>query len=392
MTTELISTIAGDKSTSFDLQKIESIEISQLHYPEFLSSDYRSLLKKARKTFSMHGNVPPIDAYDAKSSIFLVAITYNLNYQDKIIPTKEWLSIRFIPFSGNPIGDENIDLYLPSGIEVADFHCLEQLTWNDSNHTKSSKCLSTQRLYTISRLCAIRPQPLISISKQEFKQALATLRPSNKNKFTGLAFAAGCHAFLETLKNLNIKDAVLATQMHDSLYNQLNLYPEKSPLNLLSASEFLDHPAKQIHINRSRYQNYAYRYASYFLNSSQLTQSLIYLVNRGIIPTTQLFNLLPEHISPTDFIDSPKPKYLKYLGPVLASPTEATKFNVPHQQVIDYLEKNVADGPTLRFVHQVDFERALDKILAISLPKALHPSYNHVHGKKGTISTNNLAL
>jgi hypothetical protein len=368
--------------TSSTLQ-ISVEEISPLNKPEFISHKHQQILKKARTSFSIHGKVPLIDIYDHKAAIFLINISYNLKYHGQTIPTKEALSLRFIPYRGNPIGDENTELYLPDSIKTEEFNDLNQLLINPNvQFEKKIETLATNRLYTISRICAIRPQPLININAKTFNAALKTIRPNNRNKYTSLAYVIGCAAFIKSLKAIGITNSIFATQLHDSLYDQIDCFRKTHPLNLIPAAEFLNTTKENIRINRSRYNYYPYLYSSYFLNQQQYLQAIIYLINRGIISSPKINELLSLQLSSPDIIDNPKPKHLRDLGPILASKSKSLEYGIPWEKVIKFLDQQVQDGPTLRFAHQEVLDPSINGILALTLPKITHHIYNQDHAYK----------
>ena len=78
-----------------------------LHNPRWLDKNLYKILLILRRSYYKYGKRPLIDEYDGKSAIYLV--------RAKKGPYEEWLSFRFTPNDGKPLGGSEIEIYYSNG-------------------------------------------------------------------------------------------------------------------------------------------------------------------------------------------------------------------------------------------------------------------------------------
>lgn len=244
----------------------------------FSHPELYKILCEARKSYWRYGDVPLIDKYDAKSSIYLTRVIYPSIQGGAHCFLEEWTSMRFIPASGVPFSTEDLESCIYQG-QTLSTHLKKTLFQNHDS--------AWERLITISRICRIRPH----IFTKNFRfdhQALP-----QKNKFTAKSFVAMVQLFLdqsvEKGKNYEWFTALAKEELFTKVLH-LNLEEKNFRFPFFQAAKVLGiPPARTIRINRSVL---SYRYPGYFLHVEELLLLFEKLIDLKRIKDSFLCHLL----------------------------------------------------------------------------------------------------
>ena len=231
----------------------------------FRSSLLLQIVKTARKSYqSSYGDdIPLIDNYDQKSAVYFALCRYKdkktgLNFQ-------EILSVRFTPVLGYPLGNYDVDLYhFPNSLGsnvVSELYSslIEQKKWQENHFEKS--------LFSISRMCAVRPQS----GQKRLK----------KNKYTNRCFWSMVRACVRDLNSIGIMQVCLTVQMLPKMRDKLIEIEEVRQVMVSAQSILSPNFDKQIQVDRQRHEKYVYSYPGYFLQVEKLTNVINTLINQG---------------------------------------------------------------------------------------------------------------
>lgn len=132
----------------------------------------KKLLLAARSSYDRYGKRPLLDKYDLKSAIYVARVIY---YHDKQpeIKIEEWLSVRFTPGNGKPLGNGELEIYSFSGRSIAEY-LRGRLGLTQAEFMKS--------VLSSSRMCGIHPY----ISDDQVK---VDVDISSKHQYTPICFA-----------------------------------------------------------------------------------------------------------------------------------------------------------------------------------------------------------
>lgn len=237
---------------------------SERNFPQ---KELHTLLLEARKTYLRYGDVALTDSYDEKSSIYLTRIVYHYQVDNVSIPLEEWVSVRFVPASGDPISTEDLDACVYNNRPLSE--SLHKMLLSD-------KPEPLKHLVTISRICRIVPR--VPVDNVFFS---GNFLPQ-KNKYTALAFTAMNEVFLEESKNRGEEYHYFTALAKPELFekvlhfqtNTTKVYFPFSP-----ASEILQlKNDERLRIHRSLL---SYRHPGYFLHLEEMIALLEKLIELG---------------------------------------------------------------------------------------------------------------
>ncbi|MBI2021152.1 hypothetical protein HYS99_01410 [Candidatus Giovannonibacteria bacterium] len=273
-----------------------------LHNPKWINENLYKITLILRRSYFRYGKRTLIDEYDKKSAIYLVRAQKG-SYE-------EWLSYRFTPNNGKPIGGGEIEIFSSNGISLSDI-ARKKLFKGQKNFWRY--------IVSTSRMCGV---PL-----------------RTPHKYTGLCFAIISYVFiLDSIKNkypfkyttgiINeklVKDALTVRK------GQVKLCPHFTP-----SYKTLHISKNSVKINRNIY---TYKFPTYFLNNTQLLSTLKKLVNSKDLPKSVL-NL--EKFS----------EFISKNGKIRGS-------RLTREELRSIIDKNVKDGPEFKLTKILDWNRSI---------------------------------
>lgn len=226
-----------------------------------------SLLQEARRSYLRYGQVPLTDSYDEKSSIYLTRVVYPHTVDNVAFPIEEWVSVRFVPASGNPLLSEDLDVCVYQN---------QPLTLSLRKTLFPNRIDPLKHLVTISRICRIAPR--VPTENVFFT---GTFIPQ-KNTYTALAFTAMNKVFLEESEKNGDEIDFFTALAREELFEKVLHFErgEKKAIFPFAAAENILNPDKKhrLRINRNIL---SYRHPGYFLNLEELIQLFGKLIDFG---------------------------------------------------------------------------------------------------------------
>ncbi len=242
---------------------------------DFLHTVLLRILKKARGSYARYGQVPPVDSFDAKASIYLARTKYSFVSGGQSATVEEWCSVRFIPASGEPFSTEDLEACVYQGTSMS-FKIQEILF---QNHAEA-----LDRLVTVSRICRITPKIF-----EEKKMKTVGLKIPKKNTHTGLSLFLMSKAFLEESKIKNKKYDWFTALATPELFEKVLRFSWKGKdvhFPFLPADDVLPLPSdEKIRMDRPFL---SYKYPGYFLHRQDLFSFFSELISLGKI-TEEIF-------------------------------------------------------------------------------------------------------
>lgn len=220
------------------------------------------LLNQARASYSRYGQIAPLDKYDQKAVIYAARATYL--HHGKLVC--EWLSLRFVPYSGTPWGFEDADFYLYGHVPAAE--AIQRFILSP-NGLFWSDCVSG------SRICGIGPYlPKPGVIRDLPKQ----------NRSAGLCFAAMHKQFFREHPRFKI----LISQIPDSFLEKVLATRGAPKPQLTTVVKALRAEDGAVYLNRKN--RYIYKFPMYFLNPDDVLEIIRNLYTRGEISEATLIH------------------------------------------------------------------------------------------------------
>ena len=294
--------------------------VKDLFNPKWENGKLLKILKRARASYNIYGNVPLLDEFDKKSLIYLIKAEYSEH--SKKTKMEEWLSIRFTPGGGTPEITEDL-----LRIELNKKPLFD---WVTNNTNK----LQIENFISISRLCRISPKIQNSSFQKNIKQI--------KNKYTFISFVLANFEFLKHKHKFGPYKYVTGLFRKDLLEKKLIVkingiyYP-----HFIEAHKHLKFDSLKVGVCRN---DFTYSYPGYFLNLSDLKQLLEKMVDVRSIDIKTLRHYLK--ISKLERItDLDLNKHSKHLGKLLTVKNKIKHSKLLGKDLRVLLDKYVADGP-----------------------------------------------
>ncbi|MBI3305343.1 hypothetical protein HYZ80_03435 [Candidatus Parcubacteria bacterium] len=215
----------------------------------------------ARDAYRLYGKRPTLDSYDEKAAIYLVRATYPWSAEPRET-AQEWLCIRLVPGSGQPLGVGEPEIYF-SGGRSFDQWLQERLVVAGESFWKY--------VVSSSRMCAVRPY--LEATGQEL---------GSRNRYTAISFSL-IHAqfLLDYPLALHPYRCITAIIRPELIAKSLTVRKdgrEFRPTFCPARKFFGLSSAAEISLDRSVY---TYRFPSYWLDVPQLTTCLEELLAKG---------------------------------------------------------------------------------------------------------------
>lgn len=290
----------------------------------------------AREAYRLYGDRPLLDPYDEKAAIYLVRATYPWPTEPRET-TREWLCIRLVPGSGQPLGVGEPEIYFAEG------RSLDQ--WLQERLAIAGESF-WRYVVSSSRMCAVRPY--LAATGQEL---------ASRNRYTAISFAL-IHAqfLLDYPLVLHPYQCITAIIRPEFIAKSLTFRKdglESRPTFCPVRKFFGLSPATEILLDRSVY---AHRFPSYWLDTDQLTACLEDLVANGDLSRFSL-----EHYAGAEW---GTPVSLQRLGGLLTVDGQIFASRLTGFDLRAIVDARVRDVPELNVTPTPDWNRGIISVLA----------------------------
>ncbi|HEX9721879.1 MAG TPA: hypothetical protein VGA53_01300 [Candidatus Paceibacterota bacterium] len=314
------------------------------------NSELFRLVARARESYYQYTKEPPLfDEYEDKSAVYITKAVYPI--EDHQCHVEEWVSVRFIPGQGSPLGFQDLTMYEYEGKRI-DVLAREKL------FPKKEGEAFWERFVSISKLCVIRPHFL-------HKEHCNEINSPRKLSYTGLALVFMTRQFFKDAPAWNLKPAYITAQIpKDVVEKSLKVVLKDSvPLPRFTlASAALSLPNQNsVRLTRN---TYTYHYPVYFFNFPSILSMLRKLYQEGKISESTLQHYLGVNISLEDLANLPLHKSmlrLRKLGDMFVQNGQlagATITGEDLRTMTDMLE----DGPSLYIMASTSWKEDIENV------------------------------
>lgn len=331
-------------------EPIEKYQKNDIYFSVYKAKDYfedkwvdeklKKIVLKLRGTFLRYGDVPLLDQYDKKSSIYLVKAHNIMETADeREIVCDEWLSVRFVPAEGEPSLSEDLDVCKINNLPFVT--ALKQPTF------KNKKSYEVEDIVTISRLCGMKNVNFDNKNIDNFVMP-------NKLHYTQYSFAVLCNTFLHDIEKNKLPFKLVTCLMRPDFVKKFMILNNednnviKFPLKL--AENFLGLSKNSVTIDRNIL---SYKYPGYFFRSAQLLKFLHKIIRDKKISITSLKRYLGKdfdiEILNKMFYKS-KLEFLNKifgLGDLFSVKGKIPGSTITGEELRDMLDKEVGDAPNM---------------------------------------------
>ena len=290
---------------------------------EWLNPKLGELLLEARRSYYIYGDLPPLDAYDQKSAIYMVRACYPGHGGT----VEEWASTRLVPGDNIPLGTEDLNLFNYRGISLGDL-IKERLFDNSENYLNF--------VVASSRTCAIAPRLLSGQDNQR-----------SSPKYTAVCFSLIHHQFMREYQKQYGQSSYVVGTVVPKFINKALAIDGKAP-SFMSSAEVLGISApEELKLDREYDHHYVYRFPFYFLNRAQLLEVIYRLICEGILSERSISYYLETDLSFNELKERvrSKPELFRNLGKLLTVEGPIKHSTISGNQLRDIINKNVDDGP-----------------------------------------------
>ena len=309
--------------------KFEVFKVKDL-YSGFTDNELTRILKLSRGAYLVYGHRPEIDQYDQKAAIYLVRVSYTAKIEDNEYLEEEWISLRFVPGSGNPYGTGDLELFAYDNTPLSKiFHrkfSSEYPKYMDS-------------VISSSRLCGIVPVTKSALPGMAINQS--------RHSHTGVCFALINKHFWQDCVAKNIPYRFLAGIIYERVI-QKSLTVAAGNVNYAPAFThahiFLGLNSK-VKVNREKYPHYVYKYPGYFLDMNQVVETVRQLLLNGILTISSLQYYLG--ILSVEELSAKNKSVISGMGKMLWGKGKLYRAHITREELRNVINENVQDGPSL---------------------------------------------
>lgn len=235
------------------------------------NSRLREIVRQCRTSYYHWGKRKLFDKFDFKAAIYLVRALYQ--HDGKAV--HEWLSVRFVPGGGNPLGNGEVELYHFQKQRLDIIIC--ERYFNGSQDF-------WKYIVSGSRLCGIRPEYV----KPDGPETFPTL--PRKLSFSGYCFALAHHIFLSEpgAKQYRFITGIMHQRLSLTALQISETCPPLTP-PLIEAHQTLGVKPESIYLDR---KHYAYAFPTYWLDHGQLADFLDKLRSVNLLTEKTYFHYL----------------------------------------------------------------------------------------------------
>lgn len=297
---------------------------------------------QSRKTYLAYGDVPLIDNYDQKSSIYLANFEYTS--EDNIV--SEWVSLRFVPSDNSPPSTEDLD------------QCMyEKQTVGELLRQRASNIELNREAVTLSRMCGLT-----------YVNSKLTDSRHTRIKWTPLLFALINRAFFEECKMSDYQFDFTTALFRPELANSalaLKMDNKVMGIKIIPAEQFLQLQPNSICIDR---KVMTFRYPGYFLNMNELMRLLVTLTKDGLITTETLKHYLGkdfllEKFAAAKSISKEALWEIKNISSLLLVEGPLHEAKISGEELRNLINQHVSDGPRLMITTTFEWEKNINDML-----------------------------
>ncbi len=319
-------------------ERFEIYRVKDLLRAKWLDRVLKKLLLMARSSYARYGNRSLLDRYDSKSAIYLARAIYPLDTRSKI-EIEEWLSIRFTPGNGEPLGNGELELYSFSGRSIAEY-LKKECGLTGIKFMKS--------VLASSRMCGIHPR--ISNGK-----AGAYVNMPAKHRHTAICFAliqdqfyrdyGYPYLYITEIIRPDLAEKSLVVTQQGRIFN-----PASTP-----AHYFMGLTREEIELDM---EAYAYQFPLYWLNIPNLMDLLDDLVKSGNITNKTI-----KHYLGVSSIDKIKGKPMLRLKSLLGARGRLVEARITGAQLRDLIKTRVGYVPELKINNPREWRQSIVKMI-----------------------------
>lgn len=351
---DFISTQVSDDDTTYTVFQVKAPFSS--HWVDPRLHDRVELARKTYQDF-YSPDIPLFDEYDPKSAIYVCSATYRseeLGRESNLV--REWLSVRFTPYDGEPVS--NLDLELQKVFSESNTEALHVLEVLQAQHSDLNLADLQSGIWAISRLCAIRPYIVSEKNDDEIVWSQVYL----SNTRTLNCFMLMFRQFLLDF-SAQYPMHYFTCQIHPKVAERI-FQPKDGlfQLHLPYASEILALGTAKIGLDRSKYEQYILSYPGYFLQLSDLVHVLNQYVQSGHLPESFVNEFLPQNANWSQVVSAPDFRYFSKFGILLTAETFPGQIKITPSELREQIRQRVPDGVQLRMLTREYAQKQIDQL------------------------------
>lgn len=343
----------------------EIYKAKDLLNPNWINEALFRLVLDARMSYYRYGDFTLLDEYDKKSAIYLVRVRYKLPLFGikQGCPVEEWLSTRLIPVRGDPYGIEDFELFIYQGKTL--ITAFQERLFDPHGRYLDSFVAS-------SRTCGIRPYCKSEKDENKLKKEAIL-----KHKYTAICFALIHQRFWE--------ECLISDFPFEYIVGTVvNKFMDKALVIVVNGKEFIPNfipihqflkigKGEEIKLDRHRKDFYTYRFPTYFLNTHQLIDLLLKLIEGKKLSNNTIQYYLQTNLTLKEILrqDNFTVEYLRKLNRLLTIHGPIKGAVLTGEQLRKILDKEVDDAPELRITKIEDWIKSIKYLLHAA---KTHPS------------------
>jgi hypothetical protein len=349
-------TIQGSQYTVYKAKDVGKLEWNN----EIL----KRLVFECRKRFKSYysDDITLLDKDDQRSSVYITHVSYQVSSGDESVRIEKWYSLRFIFIGKNPhVLKEDLDFYINKSriYKFSSMDLIKEKLYKSSEWQNVSDEELRKRFITISRFCSTNTYTSLKDRNDLFNKHYNNIK---KKLHGGISLTLMNLVFLDELKRINPPIELFIAQMHKHLTDTVLSYPSytgKLKLPLETGYKFLK--VDNLCIDRERHGNYIYSYPGYFLNNDDLMKALKVLIKEKKLSKSTIERYLNSSFD--EIKKQPKIYNFHNFGRLLTKKGKIRNESITGEQLRDFLNKNVKDGPQLRLVKTKDWKKGLEDFI-----------------------------
>ena len=338
----------------------------------------KDVVRRARKTYQRYGPVPVWDAYDTKAAVYVVQVSYGHPDNAGVplakgnIPLEEWLTVRFVPGGGEPlglgtpelsdcrVGDIPLDAYL-----LALGHQALPRTADISGTSRSHRVrslLDMAPFVAVSRLCALLPH------RRSDRLPHSGAFVASKLRYTNMSFVLANLQFCEDTAERPFThiSGLFRPELVErrlTITSATQRVPYFAPAHTLWRKQH----AERVVLNRTKLRTAMYAYPGYFLDTGELVTLLQSLIDEEQLSTTTISRYLSPGIAWDDVCayDVPRPEQFAGLGELFLRQGKLPGAHITGAALRRRLDSEVRDGPRLYLMAMTRWKKSLEAFVRL---------------------------
>lgn len=318
----------------------EMYRAKDLGTPYFRDPILKNLVILARRAYGVYGTRASLDQYDRKAAIYLVRVLYQTSERDSA-RVEEWLSIRMVPGTGDPVGGGELEIFSYKG-EKLDQVLASRLAREEGNRNFWKHVVSS------SRMCGIHPY---------FTVPERSRRLSIKHRFTAICFPLIHIQFTldyppeRSPYSYRYVTAIIRSELAIKGLKVERGGKEFRPL-FTPAFEFLSVGKEEIAVDRSIY---AYDFPSYWFDVPKLISLFRELIAKGALTSESVVHYTGGEIGNS--------KSTRHLGSLLTISGSIFGSGITGEELRQTIDARLSTIPELKITEYHAWNRALRAML-----------------------------